>query len=338
MAAERINNQQENNLIRFLIDDKYHSIDLLLSKMMKNKNTRETRLSSRISTKGCKYWQLILSILNILQKTYSESHLSIQNILLKGSSLNNPEYSKLSDLVKKIYNTIIYDQSSDFYQFFYNNDGNKLVNEFTKVSQLQEGINYLCLYDQNKESDHKHISHYFTILRSNDKYYLTSSYGSEFVCVPYNTLELNITELNNVIEGLNIINSNKTNTKSLLIIKSFYDKYFFQGNIPITISNDLMNEYSSFLKYLKIGSKLIKGPSIEFNYIYKNISNYTYHIGIIPEYESKVESYINTVISNNYTKNKKRKNITIQNNNNNNNNNTRNMKRRKTLKLNKRKN
>lgn len=303
MAAERNNNQQENQLITFLINDNHRSIDLLFSKMMRNENKRETRLSSKISTKGCKYWQLVVSILNILQKTSLKQYLSNQgiydtiiDILSKGNSLNNQEYSKLSNLVKKIYNYIIYNKSSDFYQFFYNNDGNTLVNLFTTISELQEGINYLCLYDKNKESQNKHISHYFTILRMKGQYYLTSSYGSEFVCVPSNTIKLDILELENLIKALNNINDNMTNTESLSIIKSFYDTYFFQGNIPISISDDLMNEYGSFLNYLKIGSKLTKGPSIEFNYIHKNVSKNTYHIGIIPKYETEVKSYVNKIV------------------------------------------
>ncbi len=305
MTAERNINQRQNELINLFIDDTDRPFDLLFGEIFGKNNHIKTKQQTRKMTTVCKDWQLILSILTILDKKnkyLKKKGISIRNILSKGISLNTQiEYTKLVDLIRTIYYTINNDTQSDFYKLYYMNNGDKFVESFTELSQLTNGLNYLCMYDINTNIQHKHISHYFTIISTNNTYYISSSYRSEFVCVPYKTTKISIDQLTRFIDKLNKINTtdNIEEKKQYLIdIKQFYNTYFFQNNIPNQITENLMNDFGLFLKDQKIGSKLTNNVSTtaEINYLHKNMSKTTYHIGIIPKYESQVKLYVDKIL------------------------------------------
>jgi len=65
------------------------------------------------------------------------------------------------------------------------------------------------------------IAHYFTIINSDASYFLTSSYGSDHICAPYN-----IEPISNIDEFFNFCNAMKTKS-NIEAIKSFMERYFF---------------------------------------------------------------------------------------------------------------
>jgi len=306
MAAER-ENREENDLIQFIANDKYHSADHLIYNVLDNPDKELLlRSNTRSSTKGCKYWQLILAILVLIQNFYKIPNL-ITTILRNGISLNNKDiYDRLSELVHKIYKQIMSNKRSAFDSFFVNNNGDTLVEECDNIDKLQEGVNFLCLYDINKNKNKKHISHYFSVIKIADKYYCTSSYGSDFVTVPYYTLKLDIKDFDALIQAY------KNN--NIEIIKYFYNKYFFKGNIPIIITNDLLNE-NPLLENLKIGSKLKTGPNVEFKYVHKNMDSTSFHIGIVPSYYDNINPDVDIILNSQNTNVRKAIELLLKNRN-----------------------
>lgn len=297
MAAANANANANTNatseLFEYLIDEKNRfTINKFINTVL-NISLHNTRSQLQIVSSGCRYWQLVIGVLHVIQR-----HISNYSIItiLKVSGETNYIYYRLVKICKKIIRTITSKNNHRFYDFFYNSVPNDLVIEYTDATQIVEGINYLCIYDYDRNKNEYIISHYFLIIKRGEQYYLSSSYGSDFVCVPYSTSILNISDFLSFVEALRGISqpiSNEEKAAHWAIIHRFYNTYFLKGNIPIRIEQELINNNPSISQ--KIGSRLKQGPEIELKNVFKNKET-RYYLGIVPQYEDAIEYVISTPI------------------------------------------
>jgi hypothetical protein len=133
---------------------------------------------------------------------------------------------------------------------------------------------YMCIYDPENQGVGS-IIHYFTIIRDGNTYYLNSSYGSDDVCVPQYTTELDIDEFDDLCSGLPEL----TDTA-----KDLYTNYFLIKNLRKRINNNTTEAYPN-LKSKWISPK--QGIETELNSLVKG-----YHVGLIKNYETLVNDFI----------------------------------------------
>jgi len=137
---------------------------------------------------------------------------------------------------------------------------------------------YMCIY--NTILGTGSILHFFTIIRVGDNYYLNSSYGSDFVCVPQYTTELDMAEFYGFCESL----MNKTNTEN---INYFFQKYFLKGNMQRRYNNNTTDEIPSLKsKWMDVD----KGAQSEIDYYLVPTNNYS--VGLLPNYNELIHSLI----------------------------------------------
>jgi hypothetical protein len=183
--------------------------------------TRDLRL--RIST-GCRDWVMFYTLL------YNYNKLN-DNIILKNET-DLPSIQ--SHLVKlcNIYISILDHKSSPYYKIFRLNKPDSLY----LTEQIKDYKDLLL-----NDSKYQHYSmcihndvgifHYFIIIRYGEKYYITSSYGSDFVKVPQFTTELNLAEFNEYLINTNSNNKNES-------YYNFIKKYFLSNNLVKRYDDD----------------------------------------------------------------------------------------------------
>lgn len=288
-----------SELFEYLIDEKNRfTINKFIYTVLRM-SLPSTRLQLKMVSSGCRYWQLVIGILFVLQRRVDYKLVTI----LKTSEETNPSYHRLVTICKKIIRDMT-PRKSLFYDFFYENIVNDLVLPFTDVNQIGDGIHYLCIYDtyNNKSM----ISHYFTIIKRGEQYYLSSSYGSDFVCIPYSTSILNISDFLSFVEALHSVNQSTSNEEKAAwaIIHHFYNTYFLKGNIPVRIEQELRENNPNVLHHIK-GSLLLQGPEIELRNVFKNNTT-RYFVGIVPRYEEVIDSSIPSSIHINLSSKRRR--------------------------------
>ena len=254
-----------SELFAYLTDEKNRfTINKFINAVLPDPSP-STRSQLKMISSGCRYWQLVIGVLFTLQRQGGYNLVTI----LEESEETNPSYNTLVDRCKDIIVNITSENNHDFYDFFFNHDPNSLVEEYTDATQIIEGINYFCIYD-TIENEYI-ISHYFMIIKRGEQYYLSSSYGSDFVCVPYSTSILNISDFLTFVEALRGISqpiSNEEKAAHWTIIQHLYNTYFLKGNLPVRINQDLRENNPSISQ--KIGSLLKQGPEIELKNVFKN--------------------------------------------------------------------
>jgi hypothetical protein len=289
MAAANANTNANSELFTYLIDEKNRfTINKFINAVLPDPSP-PTRSQLKMISSGCRYWQLVIGVLFTLQRQEGYNLVTI----LEESEETNPSYNTLVDRCKDIIVNITSENNHDFYDFFFNHDPNSLVEEYTDATHIVEGINYLCIYDYDTIENEYIISHYFMIIKRGEQYYLSSSYGSDFVCVPYSTSILNISDFLTFVEALGGISqliSNEEKAAHWTIIQHFYNTYFLKGNLPVRINQYLRDNNPSMFKKIK-GTRLKQGPEIEFKNVFKN-KDTRYFIGIVPRYEKKIKSAI----------------------------------------------
>ena len=83
----------------------------------------------------------------------------------------------------------------------------------------------LVFTNNNNKDTHPYgiIFHYFLIIKTNSKFYIISSYGSDFVLIPQKITELNLRDFQNIINAFNRIGTIPERND---IINIFFQKYF----------------------------------------------------------------------------------------------------------------
>jgi len=172
-------------------------------------------------------------------------------------------------------------------------------NEFLKFGNRQNNY-YCCIYGIDKRYNTyltNGIFHYFTLILNDDneekfEFYITSSYGSDHVCIPYQISKLE--DLNKLFlfgESLKYIHYDidiEIKQNSIQIFKNFMIKYFLSGGISKKYGEEDIEENPS-LRYKMIQPKEGLERELLF-YLDNNIVEFD--IAVITNYEDLVKSSI----------------------------------------------
>lgn len=232
----------------------------------------------------------------ILRKTASCRMWQFKYMLLcKFNELNDNIISK--NINKILKNPIIFleicrimeefisekNQHNILYQVIvYNRNLNVIhINNILDLGVNKNKIQNYCMCLYNPIVDIGSIVHFFTIIRIKNTYYLNSSYGSDYVCVPQYTVKLNKTEFNNFCMDL----PNKQ-----FQYQEFIYKYFLKNNLKKRYDNNTIENVNPKLKSEWIHPK--KGIRKELDF-FVNGSNLK--VGLITNYEEILEEFINNL-------------------------------------------
>ena len=244
-----------------------------------------TRRKELISTKACRLWQLQCCIFVIIY--------NINPTLIK-----NQQY--LFELCELYYN-IFSNKQFKLYNFIVENklpdppDSLRYVTDKARFKDHLETnpISYLCIYGIEKVTNGVYpngVVHYFIIIKNDNDYYITSSYASDHVCIPYYIEKLvSIEEFYNFCDYLNQYKESLDRpTVYTDFITNFMRKYFLSNAVPKRYSADEI-EYkpSLWFKYIPPG----EGERREIKYILDNSEMY-FGIAIITNYQEVVKSEI----------------------------------------------
>ena len=250
------------------------------------KHSVKTRAQTRKSTSSCRMWQLIMCILDQLElHGYSVKELIAGHSL--GLSETDEHMSKYNNMVEQISSVLD------------NVPKNRLLNALIYSNQtvpgaiemydpetmpLANGNNYMCIYIDGMSNS---ILHYFTIIKTVDeKYYMNSSYGSDYVCVNQYTTFLPPDEFIRFVTGLNNPDTDED------YIGEFYQKYFLAGNIGVSYSEDDYENDPS-LRFADIAPN--EGNLREIAVVTQNAYRANIRCGIMPGYGELVGSVVGSV-------------------------------------------
>ena len=246
-------------------------------------NIIRTRNQFIRSTSSCRVWQLKYSVIYYyfmnfgLDDTRINEMCNIISLFINNSDIKN-SLSRIIHFNHAAADNIIPINSYDIIT----NNGSETQNY------------YMCIY--NTILGTGSILHFFTIIRVGDNYYLNSSYGSDFVCVPQYTTELDMAEFYGFCESL----MNKTNTEN---INYFFQKYFLKGNMQRRYNNNTTDEIPSLKsKWMDVD----KGAQSEIDYYLVPTNNYS--VGLLHSYNELSNELIHSFIENPSKRGGKRKN------------------------------
>lgn len=259
-----------------------------------------TRGAHKRVTSSCKFWQLKLNILSLLDDSrYFNS--DIYNYLVDDSILPLPLPENVSykcNNISEIYlNTVIL-KNTNFYKVIYNN--NPISDALLQIDNIDElpltDIEYrygdcqvfsLCIYPELQQNGT--ICHFFTLITKDNRYYINSSYGSDYVCIPQYTTEINIDEFNQFCLAVSNI-SDETNK---IIFIDFFNKFFLKGGFQKRlISSDPDDWTSEERKQMSEYLPIEAGKSAEINFYFNPVFNYKFNIALIKNYKSELLKYI----------------------------------------------
>ena len=234
-----------------------------------DKSIIKTRNSELRQTASCRMWQFKYIVLYLINQKND-------NVILN----NIHNLKKISSILTNICNLIsifIIQKHPFLYKLIVLNRLENITPIF-EIDQLIIANEYenfcMCIYSPIN----LFILHYFTIIYNKSKFYITSSYGSDFVCVPQNTIELDIMEFNNFC--LELTQNNED------IINTFFKKYFLLGNMKKRYNNNTIENINPGLKSKWISSN--NGIDLELQHIIDNKKQ----VGLMDEYQEKVEELI----------------------------------------------
>jgi hypothetical protein len=255
-----------------------------------------TRTGAKKSTASCRQWQLTYILLCLYAKNndnfiqlisdyynnciYQQTHtcqLANNNLITHINYIKHAiDYITTYEnpYENPLYNIIVRNMFVPDYISPVNNINSLLFSNEKKFT------NYcLCIYiDPTSGVNFGNILHYFTLIYDTmnepPRWYLNSSYGSDFVCIPQQTQELNIEQFNLFCQGYN---SNPE------LYEEFIKTYFLPNGITTWWSKDVYEEDPS-LRFKPIDPS--QGIVHETNVYTQNMYNSYFRVGYIPEYEN----------------------------------------------------
>jgi len=267
-----------------------------------------TRSKEKANTIACRLWQLEYCIFTIVYNT-------------RPDLIRNARY--LYNLCKHFIN-IFTSTSSKLYRFIaqnslspnlsflcYRTDEANFKEHITR--NITRNINsYLCIYGIDKITNLIHpggVVHYFTIIKNNEEYYITSSWGSSYICVPYSITILTINEFYTFCHNLRSHAVDPNNSVVTQELTNFMIKYFLHNPIPIRFSEEDI-EFQPELRDKYIPPE--EGLRREIEYVLNN-SLMNFDVAIVSNYEELVMEALQTSVGGkkikyNRSKNPKHKN------------------------------
>ena len=241
-----------------------------------------TRRKREKITATCRYWQLQYCLFSI-----------INNI--------NPALCRKQDflyLVCSVYASILSMRNTLLYNFIWNNNlprcvGEKLCySDVTYRSVFKEHITtnantYLCIYGINRTTDDiqdEGIVHYFTIIKSSDGFYITSSYQTDHITVAFSINKLdNLEELYTFCDNLDLHYNGNTSVEPEIV--TFMYKYFLTNTKETKYSPEAIDLKKS-LRFQNIPTDV--GRAKEIEYILHNAKLF-FDVAIMIGYEELVK-------------------------------------------------
>jgi len=126
-----------------------------------------TRFQKKQTIIGCRY-SMLFSIVNYLVKANTQRTSAIVN-----SIIHEPRIQKMMNGYFDLNNGILMNSSNPIQSILSQGNG---IYPFVLVMDGIDGKLY--------------INHYFNIVNKNEKLYIYNSYGSEYVCIPYQEIEI----------------------------------------------------------------------------------------------------------------------------------------------------
>jgi hypothetical protein len=217
----------------------------------------------------------------------------VSSLLLRAwkEGATDPLYEKTVTVVKQVIHAIERSPYSALYQLLYR--GKVLTCEEKEEKEnvpciremnvafldtAQDGHYYSCLYHSNGN-----IGHYFVLIRQDGRWYLSSSYGSEWVRVPLRTQEVPVEDLRMALEAI----ENKNDTA----LEPFFRRYFLDGGLRMLYS-DSQYEATPALKGKVIPHEL--GVRRELDIVLT--SGHTLHMGFIEHMEEHVGMMVRDIL------------------------------------------
>lgn len=285
----------EELIKKYLYDKSKVNQYINLLKSCEDSDIIKTRSQINKLSVACRLWQLQYCMLYLIYKL-NISLLDNPKFLNKYCenykyiiTLQNP-ITILNDL---ILNNNLISPGIEFRT--YRQYGNELFNYGNREKNY-----FCCIYGIDKRNNTylaNGIFHYFTLILNDDnkkkfKFYITSSYGSDHVCIPYQINKLN--NFNDIFlfaESLKYIHNDsdiEIKQKSIEIFTNFMIKYFLSGGIKKKYGEDDIEENPS-LRYKMIQPKEGLIRELEF---YINNDILEFDIAVITNYENLVKSSI----------------------------------------------
>jgi hypothetical protein len=270
--------QDDRNIVRNNVNRLYRDVYRNLS----GDDSISTRSRLQVATTGCRFWQLFYAMLwyCILENK------KILSLLTMKYNLNEHDmYDRLLQQLQRAVRVLYQDRSSSFHKLIFGNKGSLCTEDSVVCIRpyeprllSKEGNHYLCIYIERPDNSIT-LSHYFTIIHLDNAYYLTSSYGSDYVRAPYRVQAIQIEELNQLHASLedHTLQENKEQ------IVEFYMKYFLQGNLPPFYSEEDV-EGNPKLK----GKRVLNGVYQEIKVVFNGKENGAIHIGVVDPYSSEI--------------------------------------------------
>jgi hypothetical protein len=257
-------------------------------------NGVQIRMQTKKSTKACRLWQLQYCIFTIL---YNQKPELIQD----SSYLHN-----LCNTYRSIFSKV----ESPLYDFIVQNNLPRTniirYNDIEGASYFKKHIEtnlntYLCIYGINREHNNKAINginHYFTIVNNGNDYYITSSYGSDFVSMPYSITKIDkisdfydFCECLHKFDEVDEVDEKKNSCKKL--VQKFMLKYFLNNPVKKRYQD---NDIDVNKKLFSLWIDEDAANEEEIKKLWDNKNNY-FDVAIITNYEALVKHTLNQNIN-----------------------------------------
>ena len=270
------NNTNNNNMFNLILSnerDKFY-INYLFSKMELCKNDDliiKTRNQLLRTTSSCRLWQLFYCVCDLF--------------LSDGKDIENTKIQQ--EICNIIYNRILKNKGSDFYNLIVNNIPNKLTDKITTRTEFINTSNvktYYCCINIPQEKP-GYIYHYFNLVCYHGSYYINNSYSSDYICVPQYVKILS-GGLEEFLQFCEMLPRSRYNEDAKIFSEKFIRKYFLETLLSKGYDEDTIEEEPKY-KFLIQGPE--EGKQKEINAILDNM--YDFVVSIIPSYEEKVKSF-----------------------------------------------
>lgn len=209
----------------------------LFTRIIENTSIFINRNTTRSQTKtshGCLHTQFIYVCLCLLDDI---NLIQIMN-LQKNKNFIDDTINNISLKISKIYQNIL-EYSRNIIPMINNSTFKYLISPISNVNNLyyyedkvyskdNSKIIPMCIYINSDSDDQLYnIIHYFTLLIVDNIIYINSSYGSDDICIPNITLEIDINYLNTVLDLFYQETYDSTYKKNNL--ENFIKTYFLPG-------------------------------------------------------------------------------------------------------------
>jgi len=188
-----------------------------------------TRMGAAGATVGCRWWQLVYAILVSLPFP------PVTLLDWKKGINRSRAYDEMVEQARFVVRHVERSRYSSLYRLLYRNEA--VVCESKEQEQEQEQEQEPCLRPMSTLPQspgryyvctHRNgtIGHYFVLEKHQGSWYILSSYGSEWVRVPFHIHPISEEEVKAFLEASSRDSGNP------LVIRDFFLRYFLEGGLP----------------------------------------------------------------------------------------------------------